>query len=106
MPAIRSTARVPDQLACIDTMRDVKKMMSKLWAMLKGEHECIAVDGWTSCTNDTYLPLMIKPLTISLIISARKLFTLFGLKQIGGGKVRGCSCWQYRSDGCKACLAG
>ena len=52
-------------------MRDVKKMMAKPSATLKSEHVCIAVDGWASCTSDTYMLL-----TISLIISAWKLVTL------------------------------
>ena len=70
--AIRRSARVPDKRGCIDIMRGVKKsMMTKVSAMLKGEHVCLTTDGWTSCANDTYMSL-----TISLITIAWKLVTL------------------------------
>ncbi|CAM9119386.1 unnamed protein product, partial [Laminaria digitata] len=70
--AIRITAGVPDQQACIETMRDAKKkLMAKLPAMLKGEHVCITMENWTSSDNDTYMSLK-----ITLITSAWKLVTL------------------------------
>lgn len=61
--AIRSSARIPDKRECITTMLGVKKhMMSKIAALLKGEHVCLTSYGWTSCANDTYMSL-----TVSLI---------------------------------------
>lgn len=47
-------------------MFDVKKkVVVTPSATLKGEHVCITVNDWASCTSDTYMSL-----TISLIASA------------------------------------